>query len=287
MSAAIYSARYKLDTLVLEGMEPGGQLGLTARIENYPGVPGAVGADLASAMRQQMEESGATVLPQSVRRAWKGEDGLIHVRTDSDEHSARFLMIATGAAPKRLGVPGEERLHGRGVSYCATCDAPFFRDALVMVVGGGDSAVKEAIHLAGYAKTVFLVHRRDKLRAEPVLADRIGALENVEILWSSNLVEIHGESSVEAVTVRRSGETGRMEMDGVFLYVGRKPATDPFGSLVDLNEDGTVRTTDNVRTSNPQVVAAGDVTDNGLRQIVTAVGDGARAATAVYESLEG
>ena len=287
MSAAIYAARYSLETLVLEGMEPGGQLSLTARIENYPGVPGTSGADLASAMRQQVLDSGSTVRSEVVRSAEdKGEDG-IAVATDSSDYAARFLMIATGAAPKRLGVPGEERLHGRGVSYCATCDAPFFRDAHVMVVGGGDSAVKEAMHLADFADRVTLIHRRDELRAEPILARRIQSREGVEILWSTTLEEILGDDSVEGVILNRDGERQRMNLDGVFLYVGRSPATGPFRGLVELGDDGTVVTENNVLTSHSRVVAAGDVTDNPLRQIVTAVGDGARAATAVYEKLKG
>jgi len=287
MSAAIYAARYSLETLVLEGMEPGGQLSLTARIENYPGVPGTSGADLASAMRQQVHDSGSTVRSEVVRSAEdKGEDG-IAVATDSAEYTARFLMIATGAAPKKLGVPGEERLHGRGVSYCATCDAPFFRDAHVMVVGGGDSAVKEAMHLADFAGRVTLIHRRYELRAEPILARRIQAREGVEILWSTTLEEILGDDSVEGVILSRNGDRQRMDLDGVFLYVGRSPATGPFRGLVELGDDGTIVTDSNVLTSHPGVVAAGDVTDNPLRQIVTAVGDGARAATAVYEKLKG
>lgn len=287
MSAAIYAARYNLDTLVLEGMEPGGQLSLTARIENYPGIPRTSGADLASAMREQMLESGSTVRPEVVRSAGEGDDGGILVETDSSEYRGRYLLIATGAAPRKLGVPGEKRLHGRGVSYCATCDAPFFRGGHVMVVGGGDSAVKEALHLAEFADRVSLVHRRDRLRAEPILARRIEEREGVEILWSTTLREILGQESVEGVILEHEGERRRSEPDGVFLYVGRAPATKPFRDLVELGDDGTVTTTDNVRTSHPQVMAAGDVTDHPLRQIVTAVGDGARAAAAVYESLEG
>ncbi len=287
MSAAIYAARYSLETLVLEGMEPGGQLSLTARIENYPGVPETSGADLASAMRKQVLDSGSTLRSEVVRSVEdKGGKGLV-VYTDSAEYAARCLMIATGAAPRRLGVPGEERLHGRGVSYCATCDAPFFRDAHVMVVGGGDSAVKEAMHLADFADRVTLIHRRDELRAEPILARRIQSREGVEILWSTTLEEILGDDSVEGVILSRDGDRQRMDLDGVFLYVGRSPATAPFRGLVELADDGTVLTRGNVLTSHPGVVAAGDVTDNPLRQIVTAVGDGARAATAVYEKLKG
>ncbi len=287
MSAAIYAARYNLDTLVLEGMEPGGQLALTARIENYPGVPGASGAELAVAMRQQVTDSGSTVRSEVVREAGETDEGLIRVRTDSAEYTGSYLIIATGAAPRKLGVPGEERLHGRGVSYCATCDAPFFKGAHVMVVGGGDSAVKEALHLVEFADRVSLIHRRDRLRAEPILVGRIRKRQGVEILWSTILLEILGDESVEGVTVEHEGERRRIDLDGVFLYVGRDPATGPFRGLVEVGEDGTVITTDNVRTSHPRVMAAGDVTDNPLRQIVTAVGDGARAATAVYESLEG
>ena len=287
MSAAIYAARYSLETLVLEGMEPGGQLSLTARIENYPGVPETSGADLASAMRKQVLDSGSRLRSEVVRSVEDGDRNRLLVATDSAQYAARCLMIATGAAPRRLGVPGEERLHGRGVSYCATCDAPFFRDAHVMVVGGGDSAVKEAMHLADFAGRITLIHRRDELRAEPILARRIQSREGVEILWSTTLEEILGDGSVEGVILSRDGERERMDLDGVFLYVGRSPATDPFRGLVELADDGTVVTRGNVLTSHPAVVAAGDVTDNPLRQIVTAVGDGARAATAVYEKLKG
>lgn len=287
MSAAIYAARYSLETLVLEGMEPGGQLSLTARIENYPGVPETSGADLASAMRKQVLDSGSSLRSEVVRSVEDRDGEGLLVATDSAQYAARCLMIATGAAPRRLGVPGEERLHGRGVSYCATCDAPFFRDAHVMVVGGGDSAVKEAMHLADFADRVTLIHRRDELRAEPILARRIQSREGVEILWSTTLEEILGDDSVEGVILSRDGERERMDLDGVFLYVGRSPATGPFRGLVELADDGTVVTRGNVLTSHPGVVAAGDVTDNPLRQIVTAVGDGARAATAVYEKLKG
>lgn len=287
MSAAIYAARYSLETLVLEGMEPGGQMSLTARIENYPGVPETSGADLASAMRKQVLASGSRLRSEMVRSVEDRDGEGLLVATDSTQYAARCLMIATGAAPRRLGVPGEERLHGRGVSYCATCDAPFFRDAHVMVVGGGDSAVKEAMHLADFADRVTLIHRRDELRAEPILARRIQSRKGVEILWSTTLEEILGDDSVEGVILSRDGERQRMDLDGVFLYVGRSPATGPFRGLVKLADDGTVVTRGNVLTSHPGVVAAGDVTDNPLRQIVTAVGDGARAATAVYEKLKG
>ncbi len=210
----------------------------------------------------------------------------VEVRTDGGVFRAATLIIATGAAPSRLGVPGEDRFYGRGVSYCATCDAPFFRGRRVMVVGGGDSAIKEALYLATVASTVVVVHRRDELRAEPVLAEKLLALPNVSVLWKSKLVEISGADGVESVLVDTPEGLLEVPVDGVFMYVGRKPATAPFEGLVELAADGSVATREGVRTSLPFVFAAGDVTDNPLRQVVTAAATGAMAAAAAFEYLQ-
>jgi thioredoxin reductase (NADPH) len=287
LAAALYASRYRIATAVLEGYAPGGQLVLTDRIENYPGVPSATGRDLAEAMRRQALDAGASILPAQVTGASVRADGRLTVTSDAGEHVADTILIATGAAPAKLGVPGEERYYGRGVSYCATCDAPFFRNRKVLVVGGGDSAVKEALHLAGYASEVTLIHRRDALRAEPILAEKIKAHERVRILWRTRLREITGtDAGVEGVVLETPEGLETLPMDGVFMYVGRKPATGPFANLVDLAPDGSVATHDVVRTSRESVFAAGDVTDHPLRQVVTAVADGARAAAAAYDYLQ-
>lgn len=284
ISAALYASRYGTEHVVLESYQPGGQTALTAWIENYPGIPRISGEDLAAAMKEQAVSWGARFETATVTSA-SHAGGFVELAADSSRYLAKFLIIATGAAPARLGVPGEERFHGRGVSYCATCDAPFFRDADVLVVGGGDSAVKEALHLAGLAGKLTLVHRRDRLRAEPYLADRLLSCANCEVLWNTELISIEGSDTVESVVLRTPGGERNLKMEGVFIYVGREPATGPFEGLVELNPDGTVRTRGIVRTSRENVFAAGDVTDNPLRQIVTAAADGARAAAAVFELL--
>ncbi len=289
LSASIYAGRYGIDHLVLESYQPGGQAAMTALVENFPGYDTVSGGELASTMREQAVRWGAELRQESVAGASAAEDGRLRLKTDSGEILCRSLIIATGAAPRKLGVPGEDRFYGRGVSYCATCDAPFFKGQRVLVVGGGDSAVKEGLHLAGFASEVTLVHRRDALRAEPVVARRFESCGNCSIAWSSTLREIRGTPEGDGVgSVVLDTPEGERELpvDGVFIYVGRKPATGPFEGLVALNEDGTVRTDDIVRTSDERVFAAGDVTDNPLRQIITAAADGARAATAAFELLQ-
>jgi thioredoxin reductase (NADPH) len=285
LSAALYAARYGISHIVIESYQPGGQAALTALIENYPGIPSVEGSSLTSAMKKQAEAAGAGFRAASVTGCSR-EEGFILVSTDSDTFRARTLIIATGASPRRLGVPGEDEYYGRGVSYCATCDAPFFRDRKVLVVGGGDSAVKEALHLNEFASSVTIVHRRDSLRAEPLLVQKLLSCGKCSVVWNSGLREIRGGDFVESVLLDTPEGERELPVDGVFLYVGREPATAPFRGLVDLNEDGTVATRGIVHTSSPDVFAAGDVTDNELRQVVTAASDGARAASAAFEFIQ-
>jgi len=285
LAAALYAARYGIGHVVVESWQPGGQAALTAHIENYPGIESITGGDLAVALRKHAAVWGASFDASSVVSTRRAGDR-IEVVTDSGVYSARILIIATGAAPSKLGVPGEEELYGRGVSYCATCDAPFFRGKSVMVVGGGDSAVKEALHLAGFVDRLFLVHRRDRLRAEPLLVEKLLSCGKCSVYWKSSLKEIQGVEGVEGVILETPDGTIRVPVDGVFMYVGRTPATDPFRGLIELNQNGTVKTHDIVHTSADNVFAAGDVTDNELRQVVTAVSDGARAAAAAFDLLQ-
>ena len=285
LSAALYLSRYGMRHAVLEGWQPGGQAALTDRIENYPGTGPTTGEALIGVMRSQALSAGTVFLSERVSAASAVDGGGLLIEADGGPVHARALIIATGAAPARLGVPGEEKFYGRGVSYCATCDAPFFRGRHVMVVGGGDSAVKEALHLTSFASRVTLVHRRDALRAEPALADRLLASPSVDVLWNTRLLEIRGTSGVESALLDTPGGLSEIQVDGVFVYVGRKPATEPFAGLVRLNGDGTVWTRDIVLTSHDCVFAAGDVTSNPLRQVVTAAADGARAASAAWHRL--
>ena len=286
LSAAIYAGRYGIDTVVRESWQPGGQAALTSEIENYPGFVSIRGSDLTSAMKDQAEKAGAVFRMESVESSWPSENG-IGVKTDSAEYLADYLIVATGAAPAMLGVPGESKYYGRGVSFCATCDAPFFRNKKVIVVGGGDSAVKEALHLTNVVSGLGLVHRRDRLRAEPILAEKLVSSEKVTTYWNSHLREVLGdEQGVTAVVIETPEGRKTVETDGVFLYVGTKPATEPFRELVKLDEKGAVATKHIVGTSNPRVFAAGDVTDNGFKQVVTAASDGARAAAAVFHLIQ-
>lgn len=286
LSAAIYAARYGIDHVVLESWKPGGQAALTAEIENYPGFISIKGADLTASMKEQAEKAGAVFRMESVEKTWLTENG-IGLKTDTTQYEADYLIIATGAAPSTLGVPGEDKYYGRGVSFCATCDAPFFRNRKAVVVGGGDSAVKEALHLTHVVSELGLVHRRDRLRAEPYLAEKLVSNEKVTTYWNSHLREILGdEQGVTAVVIETPEGSKTVETDGVFLYVGTKPATEPFSRLVELDAKGAVVTRNIVGTSNPRVFAAGDVTDNGFRQVVTAASDGARAAAAVFDLIQ-
>jgi len=285
LSAALYAARYDIEHIVLESYQPGGQAALTALIENYPGIKTISGGDLVANMKEQAESWGAVFKMASVISAVPLKDR-IQIKADSSTYMARSLIIATGAAPAKLGVTGEDKFYGRGVSYCATCDAPFFRNAHVLVVGGGDSAVKEALHLSEFVSELTLVHRRDKFRAEPYLAEKLLSCGNCNVMWNTTLKEIKGDEGVQSVILNTPEGEKELELDGVFMYVGRKPATEPFSKLVELNENGTVKTHEIVRTSKENAFAAGDVTDNELRQVVTAVSDGARAASAVFDMLQ-
>ena len=286
LSAAIYAARYGIKHVVLESWKPGGQAALTAEIENYPGFGLIAGSDLTGAMKKQALEAGAVFRMETVESATE-KNGKVLVKTDSSEYTADYLIIATGAAPATLGVPGEDKYYGRGVSFCATCDAPFFKNKRAIIVGGGDSAVKEALHLTHVVSRLGLVHRRDKLRAEPYLAKKLIEHEKVTTYWNSHLAEIIGDDQgVTAVILDTPEGRKRIDTDGVFLYVGTIPATEPFASLVELDRNSAVVTRNIVGTSNPRVFAAGDVTNNGFRQVVTAVSEGARASAAVFELLE-
>lgn len=285
LSAAIYAARYGIKHVVLESWKPGGQAALTAEIENYPGFSSIVGSDLTDRMKKQAIEAGAIFNMETVEKT-EEKNGKLFIKTDSNTYETDYLIIATGAAPATLGVPGEDTYYGKGVSFCATCDAPFFRDKKAIVVGGGDSAVKEALHLTHVVSELGLVHRRDKLRAEPYLANKLVTNNKVTPYWNSHLMEILGdEQGVTGVILETPEGKKKIDTDGVFLYVGTKPATEPFSSMVELDARKAVVTTNIVSTSHPKIFAAGDVTNNGFRQVVTAVSEGARASAAIFELL--
>jgi thioredoxin reductase (NADPH) len=279
-SAAIYATRAGLDTKMLTGPSPGGQLASTSHIDNFPGFPqGIEGAELAQRFRRQAERFGAGVTQDAVTEVDFSKWPLL-VRAGRQADEGRTVIIATGAAPRRLGVPGEEAFFGRGVSTCATCDGFFYRDKQVVVVGGGDSAIDEGLFLTKFAREVVVVHRRHELRATSIYQERAFANPKMTFVWDSVVEEIEGDQTVSGVRIRnvKTGETSVIAADGVFVYIGMIPQTELLDSQVALDENGYVVTDDRQRTDVPGVFAAGDVQNPRFRQVVVAAGEGAKAA---------
>lgn len=289
LAAALYAARAGLDTVLYEEGMPGGKAATTERIENYPGFPDGIGGlELMMNMQAQARRFGARMVNAGVGAIEPG-DGHFTLQTGEGRVTARAVILATGVTPRPLNVKGEAEFTGRGISFCATCDGPLFRDRVVAVVGGGDAAVEEALFLSRFARKVYLIHRRDALRATKVLQDRAFAEPKIEFLWHSVVQEVLGGQTVEAVLLRdvRSGETRAVAVDGVFVYIGMEPNSRLVRGLVALDEQGYVITDEEMRTSRPGIFAAGDVRRKTLRQVVTAVADGAIAAVTAGHYLEG
>lgn len=294
LAAAIYASRAELDYILIEqNYVNGGQIIDTYEIDNYPGLPGLSGMDLAQRMADHAEKLGAEVVNASVE-GLDLEGAVKKVLTDEGTFEARAVIIASGAAHSHLGVPGEETLAGRGVSYCATCDGAFYRGKTTVVVGGGDVAVEDAIFLARGCEKVYVVHRRDELRAVKTLQTALFALPNVEMVWDSNLRSIN-EGTAEAgnagrvvsatVVNKNDGSERVINTDGVFIAVGITPRSGFVGTGIETNAGGYIVAGENCETSIPGVFAAGDVRAKQLRQVVTAVADGANAVTSVQRYL--
>jgi thioredoxin reductase (NADPH) len=280
-TAALYAARAQLRPLVFEGSQYGGALMTTTDVENYPGFPdGIAGPELMDHIRNQAERFGAELVTDDVISVdLTGE--IKTVRTHDGEFAARAVILATGSAYKRLGVPGEDRLSGHGVSWCATCDGFFFRNQEIVVIGGGDTAMEEATFLTRFAKSVTIVHRRDSLRASRIMQERAFTNEKINFVWDSEVVEVLGESSVTGVKVRNvhTGEETVLDATGFFVAIGHDPRSDLFRGQVRLDEEGYVLVNaPTTHTSVPGVFAAGDVVDHTYRQAVTAAGTGCAAA---------
>jgi thioredoxin reductase (NADPH) len=296
LSAAIYSARGGLKTGVFEKALIGGQINVTDEVENYPGFPESLsGYDLTDKMRQQAERFQAEFIDEEVMAI--GMEGLCKIiETRENTYRTKSLIVCTGAHPRLLNVPGEERLTGRGVSYCATCDGALYRDKVVAVVGGGDSAIEEGIFLTRFAKKVIVIHRRDELRAQRIIQDRAFKNPKMEFVWDTVLQEIHGEARVEKLEVcnRKTQAISFIPVDGVFIYVGILPNNELIESRIDLSSDGFVLTDEYMHTNVPGIYAAGDIRHTVLRQVVTACSDGAVAAWSAekwiiehYDDIEG
>ena len=289
MTAATYASRANMSVLMIDRGIYGGQMNNTAEIENYPGFPSILGPELAEKMYASSTQFGAEYAFGTVLHVEAQADGSWRVVTDMDEYSANTVIVATGAAYKKLDVPGEEAFAGRGVSYCAVCDGAFFSGQHVIVVGGGDSAVEEATYLAGLADHVTIVHRRDKLRAQQILQDRAFANEKISFVWNSEVEEILGDDKkVTGVRVRnnQTDETSEIDAAGVFIYVGLLPVSDPVQDLGITDANGWIMTNDRMETSQPGIFAIGDVREKELRQITTAVGDAAVAGQNAFSYNE-
>lgn len=288
LTSAIYSSRAMLRPVLIEPGVVGGQVAITDTLENYPGFPDGIGGlKIAELMEAQARRFGTEIIMDEIS-SFKREDELFLFKGYNREYRARAVIIATGASYKRLNVKGEDNLIGRGISFCATCDGAFFKDAKIAVVGGGDSAVKEAIFLTRFAKEVYIIHRRDELRAERIIQRQ--ALENpkIKFKWSHIVEEFLGDDSgLKKIRLKdlKEDRVYEEEFAGAFVFIGHKPNTELFKGQIEMDESGFVITDEDMRTSLPGIFAAGDVRKKRLRQVITAAGDGAIAAVAVEEYL--
>lgn len=288
LSAALYAARAEMEPLVITGMEMGGQAALTNTIENYPGFPeGIGGSQLGELFQKQAERFGARIEFDTAtavdlsKRPFK-------VTAYNQEYLAESLIISTGASPNKLKIPGEEKLTGRGVSWCATCDGWFFREKNVVVVGGGDSALEEGIFLTRFAKTVTVIHRRETLRAGAILQNRAFANPKMRFVWNTVVTEILGQDAVEAVRLKNvvTGEESEQVTDGVFIFIGHTPNTQMYKGQLEMDDLGYIKTNILMETSVPGVYAAGEAADPNYRQVITSAGMGAAAAMQAVKFLE-
>jgi thioredoxin reductase (NADPH) len=280
LAAAIYAGRAAVKPLILCGGMPGGQISSTALVENYPGFPkGVNGFELATGFQQQAEHFGAELVYESATEVDFTAQPLV-VKTRSETYQGRTVIVASGAFPRRLGIPGEKEFFGRGVSTCATCDGFLYKGKTVAVVGGGDSAIDEGLFLTRFASEVIVVHRRDELRAHKQLQERAFAAPNMRFVWDSVATEVLGDKTVTGLRVRnvKTDETQVLETNGVFVYIGLIPATKVFRGQLELDEAGYIITDDHQRTNVRGVFAAGDVQDPDFRQCVVSAGTGAKAA---------
>nr|WP_309492175.1 thioredoxin-disulfide reductase [Candidatus Hecatella orcuttiae] len=285
LTAALYAARAGLKTVVLEKEVIGGQISLTATVENYPGFKEISGPELMRLFQEQAEAAGAEIQTAEVSAIEDLGDRKL-VKTSSGDLEARAVIIATGSSPRQLGVKGEKELIGKGVAFCALCDGPIFTGKDVAVVGGGNSATKEAIYLTKMVNKVYLIHRRDKLRAEKSWQEKAFRNEKIEFIFDTVVEEVVGRDRLEKLVLKnlKTGKLSELRVDGVFIYIGLKPNTDFVN--VKKNPNGTILTDECMRTSVPGIFAAGDCRDKCMRQIVTCVGEGATAAIQAYEYVE-
>lgn len=289
LTAAIYGRRYGLSVLVIEKNVYGGTVMLTDRVDNYPGFPeGLKGKDLGSLFKSHCDEYEAEYVSDNITSLRRDGENFV-LEGEGGSYLGKSVIIASGTKPRRLDIPGENKFIGRGVSFCASCDGYFFQGKDVAVIGGGDSAVSEAIFLATICHKVYVIHRRDSLRAAKALADEAKIIKNISFIWNSIPTSIIGERSVEGLEIKNvlTSEVSNLSVKGVFIYIGEEPQTDIYRGLIELDDKGYIITDENMKTSMEGVFAAGDIRKKPLRQIVTAVSDGAIAAYRVFHYLKG
>lgn len=288
LSASIYAARQGVNPLVLNGPEPGGQITTTSELENYPGFPEPIGGfELTQKMTKQAQNFNVRLEYESVETVDFSGDKF-YLKTDMSEYIAEAVIITTGAEPKTLGLDKEDKLRGNGISYCATCDAAFFKNQPVAIVGGGDTALWEATFIAKFASKVYIIHRRDKFRGAKILGDRVKAKDNIEIIWDTEVKELQGDNKLAGITMynNKTGEESDLDIDGLFIAIGHKPRTECLDGFIDTDDYGYIITDKHQRTNIPGVYAAGDVQDPDYRQVVIAAGSGAKAAIKASEYIE-
>ncbi len=284
LTAGIYAARSKMNAVLLEKMVPGGNVSITSEVENYPGTPNVSGPELVINMEKQARDFGLDIKSEEVVSIEVGAGTKGHtVKTDSGEYVSKSVLIATGSNPRRLGCPGEEEHIGKGVSYCATCDGAFFREKEIVVAGGGDSAVEEALFLTKFASKVTIVHRRDRLRATRIIQEKAFKNSKIDFIWDSVIDSIEGTPTVKNVKIRnvKTSEVTDFKADGVFVFVGYIPGTEFVPGIISKNNEGYIITDIEMRTNIPGVFAAGDIISKKQRQIVTACGDAATAIKSI------
>ena len=291
LTAALYAGRYRLNALVLEQLSVGGQIILSSTIENFPGFPGGISTEeLIERFKKQTEELQIKVAIEEVKEvifALQLKNSLYNINTSCASYQTRSVIIASGAQPKRLGAQGEEKLIGRGVSYCATCDGPLFKNKEVVVIGGGDKAIEEALFLTSYASLVCVIHRRDTLRASKILEEKARANEKIRFVLDSVVEKVKGSDKVEAVKIKnvKTGSTSLLNCQGVFIFVGVLPNTDFLKRKLEMDENGFIITDQELQTSQKGVFACGDCRKKSLYQVINACGEGAVAAASVQRYL--
>lgn len=288
MTAAVYASRANLNTLMIERGVPGGQMVDTEDVENYPGFENILGQELSTKMFEHAKKFGAKYAYGDIKEVVDHGHYKTVIAGDK-KYDTKTVIITTGAQYKKLGIPGETELTGRGVSYCAVCDGAFFKEKELVVIGGGDSAVEEGIYLTRFAKKVTIIHRRDELRAQKIIQERAFKNEKIQFVWDTVVEKINEkDGKVGSLSIRnvKTDETGTFETDGVFVYIGMDPLSEPFTSLNIVDEEGYIPTNENMETEIPGIYAAGDIRVKDLRQIVTATGDGSIAAETAIKYIE-